>query len=526
MTIRLQNVLIEPDQQESALLECAAERLGVPAEGITHLQIARRAIDARGGNVHFVMALDVALVSSDAEMDAVSAGRAVAVPQIEEVRPTPGEEPVKGRVVVVGCGPAGLFAAWRLAEHGYRPLILERGAPVEERHGDVGRFVSTRTLDPDSNFLFGAGGAGAYSDGKLYTRIRDPRARLVLERLIAFGAPARIAVDGRPHIGTDLLCDVVGAMCKALAERGAEFRWRTKLTGLEVEDGRLQAVRAASERIETNCLVLATGANSRDSFRLLHDAGLRMEPKPFQMGLRIEHPRELIDKAVYGRWAGHPNLGAADYVLSSGGVTSFCVCPGGALIAACCEPETVCTNGMSNSKRDGAFSNGALVATVHPEEYGPGPLAGLDFQKRWEREAFLAAGGDYTVPAQRASDFLAGRLQSLGRRTTYPFGERPVKLQDIVPQEVALAIARALIGFNRRIRGFSGDAAILVGPETRASCPVRIVRDAGRLTSLSVDGVYPVGEGSGYASGIMSSAVDGLRAAEAAIRRFAPCRGA
>ncbi len=274
-------------------------------------------------------------------------------------------------------------------------------------------------------------------------------------------------------------------------------------------------------RIETNGLVLATGAHARDTFALLRDAGLRMTAKPFQMGVRIEHPRELIDRAIYGRWAGHPRLGAADYVLSGQGVTSFCVCPGGVLVPACSESETVCTNGMSDRARDGDFTNGALVTTIQAGGAGSDALSGVEYQRRWEREAFFAAGADHSAPAQRASDFLKNRLRPVGRRTTYPLGERPAWMGRLLPESVAAALAAALEAFERRIPGFAGDAAVLLGPESRASCPIRMLRDQERMTSLSVDGVYPAGEGSGYAGGIMSSAVDGLRAADAVIARFA-----
>lgn len=513
--------MLGPDEPDSELRAVAAEKLGIAVEEIAGLELVRRSIDARGGAVRFVNTVEAVLSSAEAEADAVAAGRAAPVAAPEELRPTPGTEAIRGRIVVAGGGPAGLFAAWLLSGYGYRPVVLERGAAVEERHADIERFLSTRTLDPDSNLVFGAGGAGAYSDGKLYTRIRDPRSRLVLERLIAFGAPPEIAIDGRPHVGTDLLRGIIGALCREMEGRGVEFRWRTRLTGLEIQEGRLRAVETPAGRIETNCLLLATGANARDSFRPLFSAGLDMAPKPFQMGVRIEHPRELIDKAIYGRWAGHPRLGAADYVLSGSGVASFCVCPGGFLVPASSEPETVCTNGMSLLARDGAFTNGALVTTIQPAEFGGGPLDGLDYQRRWEHDAFMAGGGDYSAPAQRASDFLKGRLRALGGSTSYPFGVKAARMEALLPKSVGAAVATALRAFEKRIPGFAGEAAVLVGPEARASCPVRILRDRERMASPSADGVYPAGEGSGYASGIMSSAVDGLRAAEAIIARFA-----
>lgn len=522
MPIRMTNLTLTVDDAESRLAAKAAAELRVPPAAVTHLRVLRRAVDARGRAPHFVFTVEATLSAPEAEAEAVRQKRADAVEPIEPVRVTPGGEELRGRVVVVGGGPAGLFAALLLAQYGYRPLLLERGAPVEQRHADTGRFLTDRTLDPDSNFLFGAGGAGTYSDGKLHSHLRDPRVRMVLDSLVEAGAPPEILVDAKPHVGTDRLHGVVELLCQKIQALGGELRWRTKLTGLDAADGRLRAVETSGGRIETNALILATGANARDTFAGLLANGLAMEPKPFQMGLRIEHPRELIDGAIYGKSAGHPRLGAADYVLAANPVAAFCVCPGGVLVASCCEAETVCTNGMSGHARNTEFTNAALVTTVRPEAFGPGALAGLDFQRRWEREAFQLGGGDYTAPAQSVPDFLGGSLRHRTPRTSYPLGVRPVRLARVLPAEVAAAIAAALPEFGRRLRGFAGEAAVLVGPETRASCPVRIVRDPERRVSMSVDGVYPAGEGSGYASGIMTSAVDGLKAAEALAARFAP----
>ena len=378
-----------------------------------------------------------------------------------------------------------------------------------------------RELNPDSNLLFGAGGAGTYSDGKLHTRIRDPRTSAVLDQLVAAGAPSNILIDARPHIGTDLLRDVVTNLCRELVARGGEVMWHTRLTGLTMNADRLCGISTSGRAIATNCLILATGANARDTFSDLLDSGLAMAPKPFQMGLRIEHPRDLIDRAIHGRLAGHPRLSAADYVLSGDSVTSFCVCPGGKLLAACVEPETVCTNGMSEHARDSDFTNAALVATVRPDEFGNGMLDGLAFQRHWERAGFRLGGGDFAAPGQNAPDFISGTVRSLVHDTTYPFEVRPAPLQDVLPESVGRAIATALTRFDRKIPGFASDAGILVGPETRCSSPVRMLRDSEQRTSVSIDGVYPAGEGSGYASGIMSSALDGMKAAEAVISRFA-----
>ena len=524
MPIRLQNLNLDVNEPGALLALKAAERLDLPVVMVQHIQVVRRAIDARGNQVRFVHTVDVALSDPAAETEAVAKGKAAAIEPAAAVRLNPGTEENYGRVVVVGCGPAGLFAALQLAKMGYRPLLLERGGPVAERSRDVARFHSSRELDADSNLLFGAGGAGTYSDGKLYSRIRDPRVRSVLEAFVAAGAPKELLIEARPHIGTDRLHGVVENLCAELERLGGEIRWRERVTGIVVESGSLRGVKTVRGTIESNALVLAIGGSARDTFEALRESGLALEPKSFQMGLRIEHPREVIDRAIYGRHAGHPRLGAADYVLAAESVAAFCVCPGGVLVAACSEPGALCTNGMSAHARDGEFTNAALVATIQPKDFGAEPLSGLEYQRRWEREAFHAGGGDYSAPAQGVKDFLAGRVRELVRSTTYPLGVRPAALERVLPAPLGTAIAAALPVFERRIPGFAGAAAVLVGVEARASCPVRIVRDPARRVSVSADGVYPAGEGSGYSSGIMSSAVDGLTAAEALMSRFAPPR--
>ena len=524
MAVRVHNLVLCVDEPESLLPQKAAERCGILVSAIADWRVVRRSIDPRKGHVRLVYSVDLNVADAAAESVALKSGATMVV-EPEPPRVMPGREEVRGRVVVVGCGPAGLFAALELARCGYRPLLIERGGPVEERRRDIGSFHATRRLDPESNILFGAGGAGTYSDGKLHTRIRDPRITSILEQLVVSGAPESIRTDARPHLGTDRLHGIIGNLSKELVARGGEIVWHTQVTGMKVDKDVLRAVETSRDTIATNCLIPATGANARDTFSRMLDAGVAMQPKPFQMGLRIEHPRELIDRAVFGKWAGHERLGAAEYVLSAEGVTAFCVCPGGVLVAASAEPETVCTNGMSGSARNGSFTNAALVTTVSPEELGTGPLAGLAYQKRWEKRAFELAGGDYSAPAQNVRDFLSGSCRPVSRDTTYPLGVRAVSLLKVLPESVAGAIGRALPEFDRRIHGFAGDAGILVGPETRASCPVRIVRDKESRASTSVDGVYPAGEGSGYSSGIMSSAVDGVKTAEAVIARFAvPCK--
>jgi len=521
MAVQVSNIVLKPDEPEWLLAERAAAHLGLSAGQVADWRVARRALDARGQRVRFVYTLEVTLADPAAEAAAVGRGlaRRVEEPVPDDLQP--GSEPLRGRPVVAGCGPAGLFAALRLAEYGYRPLVIERGGPVEEREASVRAFLSRGELDPDSNLLFGAGGAGAYSDGKLRTRSGGRRVREVLQRLVDAGAPQDILVEARPHLGTDLLAGVVAGLCRRVMELGGDLRWRCRLTGLRCEEGSLRAVETSAGAVDSNCLVLATGAHARDTLAALLDSGLRLEPKPFQMGLRVEHPREMVDRAVFGRHAGHPRLGAAEYVLRGRAVTSFCVCPGGVLVAASAEPETVCTNGMSYRSRDGEFTNAALVTTVDAARFS-GPREAIEFQRRWEVEAFRLGGGGYRAPAQHVSDLLAGAVRPLSRPTTYPFGVKPAPLDRVLPPEVLDAIRSALPEFERRIPGFASDAGIAVGPEARVSSPVRILRHRDTRSALSMDGVYPAGEGSGYASGIVSSALDGLRSAEAVIARYSP----
>jgi len=521
MALRITNLTLNVDDAESLLIERAAERLGLEVQAITRLQIARRSIDARHQRVHFVYTVDVETADPADESAAIRNGRAVESKVPAPVTSTPGHEEIRGDVVIVGCGPAGLFAGLKLAEYGYRPLLLERGAPIDQRHGDVKSFLNERALNPDSNLLFGAGGAGTYSDGKLRTRIRDARIREVLEHFVSAGAPADLLTNARPHIGTDLLHNVISMLCDKLIALGGRIRWRTRVTGIETAHDTLSGLSISNESVETNCAILATGASARDTFADMLACGLAIAPKPFQMGVRIEHPRELIDRAIYGALAGHPRLGAAEYVFSARSATAFCVCPGGVLMAACAEPGTVCTNGMSAHARDGEFTNTALVTTVKPAEFGQEPLSGIDYQRQWERKAFQLAGGDYTAPGQNARDFLSGTTAPLSRRTSYPFDVRPLNMRKVLPPSVSDLIAGALAESERRIQGYAGSGAILVGPETRASCAVRLPRDRDKRTSVNADGLYPAGEGAGYAGGIMSSAIDGIKSAETIISRFA-----
>jgi len=521
---------------ESALRRAAAQRLGVDGGRIASLRLLKRSVDARRkSNVHFVVSLGVTL------HDAIDEGEVDVVRRVGDddvfIAATVPLSPVASlavaprvRPVVVGTGPAGLFAALVLARAGARPLVLERGASVGARVRAVSTFIRDGVLDPDSNIQFGEGGAGTFSDGKLTTNTHDPRCRSVLATLVGAGAPEEILWQAKPHIGTDHLTGAVRRLREEIESLGGEVLFGTRLSDLILDsDDNLRGVVTQSDRgreeFAAEALILATGHSARDTFEVLHLRGARLVQKPFSVGVRIEHDQLMVDRAQYGSAAGHPALGAAEYKLSchlpSGrGVYTFCMCPGGFVVAATSEAGGVVTNGMSRFAREGANANAAFLVSVVPSDFQDDhPLAGVRFQRRWEHAAFELGGRDFRAPAQLMGDFLQGVASSAAGdvEPTYPLGVEYVDLALCLPDFVVSSLREAAPILGRRMRGFATKDALLTGVETRSSSPVRVVRDDALQSNLR--GVYPCGEGAGYAGGIMSAAVDGMRCAEAVLAR-------
>lgn len=525
--IRIREISLPFDHAPGALAKAAAQKLGLPSVEAGAIRLVRKSIDARKKQrILAVYIVDVE-VADEADVLARCAGdgHIEQAPQAGYVTPKYSSTGGKPSPVVAGSGPCGLFAALLLAEAGARPILIERGREVAARVRDVQAFWREGVLNPESNVPFGEGGAGAFLGGKLTTQIKDKsgRVRKILAEMVAAGAPEEILYDARPHIGTDRLVGVVKNLRDTILSLGGQVRFETKLTGLVVRDGRITAaVVNDGETIDTDAVVLAAGHSARDTFAMLHGCGVAMEAKPFSIGVRIEHPQTLIDTAQYGRFAGHPRLGAADYklVYHSGGGRSaytFCMCPGGEVIGSSSEPGGVVTNGMSRYARKQPNANSALLVGITPADFGgDGPLAGIAFQRQWEQKAFAAGGSNYFAPAQRVGDFLAGKASSaMGAvRPSYSPGVTPCDLAECLPAFAVKTLRQAIVEMDHKLHGFAMPDAVMTAVESRSSSPVRILRDE-RLQSLSVKGLYPAGEGAGYAGGIISAAVDGLKVAEA-----------
>jgi uncharacterized FAD-dependent dehydrogenase len=534
--IVVENLRLGVEEPDAVLPKRAAERLGVDAGAIEGLDVVHRSLDARRKrDIHWT--LHVALRLSDARAREAALAKGLAKrpePKVKEgldaliLGGVPhGQRPLPAPPVVVGSGPGGLFAAWLLAREGYRPIVVERGPAVDKRVRVVNAFDQGGPHDPECNILFGEGGAGTFSDGKLTTRGRTPLVGLVHDLLIAAKAPAEIKVVAKPHVGTDRLRAVLVYLRRELERLGTTFRFGARVDDLLLDaQGGVRAVRLQDgTELAAGAVVLAIGHSARDTYSWLRARGVQMEFKPFQLGLRIEHPQPLIDRAQYGEMAG--KLPVAEYVLNDKhtGVFSFCMCPGGTIMASVSEAGYLCTNGMSRRKRDSGWANSGLVYTIGPELVpgrGADPLGGVEVQRRYEKRAFELGGGTYAIPAQRAPDFLRGKKSKGPLASSYPRELVGADLREVIPPDVGRAMQKALDFFERIVPGYGSDAGLLVGPEARGSSPVRIPRDDATRESPSTPRLYPVGEGAGYAGGIMSAAIDGLRTAAALVQAFAP----
>ena len=431
------------------------------------------------------------------------------------------------RPVVVGMGPAGMFCALILAEQGYRPIIIDRGDNVKDRTKALEMFIETGKLDTESNVQFGAGGAGTFSDGKLTTRINDSKCNYVLSRFVEFGAPKEILTKSKPHIGTDVLTVVVDNILNRIEEKGGTVVYRCRMDNIRIHDDHVDIITTKGIYV-TNALVLALGHSARDSYRMLLAHGFVIEPKPYSIGLRVEHLQKDIDKALFGDFAGHPKLGVGEYNLSDTkgrGVYTFCMCPGGEVVPATSQENGVCVNGMSKFARDGVNANCAVNVSVDKTDYGNDPFKAIEFQEMLEKKAFIAGGGDYYAPIQLMGDFLNGTVKNSPSRImpTYANGKRTTvtNLADILPDFVTQRLKEGFLSFDRKIKGFAVNDAVLTGIETRTSAPIRIMRNYD-MTAISQPCIYPCGEGAGYAGGIMSSAVDGIKVALQIINKYKP----
>ncbi len=513
---------------DSEIVDSAVKKSGVAKQNIKEAGVRRISYDARHGEVNLVCSVSLRLANASLEKSVADKkkGQFVYVSDAAEKQKI-GSKKLSAPPVVVGYGPAGIFAAYILALNGYNPVVIEQGASIEQRTAIVDKFFTSGMLDRSSNIQFGEGGAGTFSDGKLTTRINDPLCDFVLETFVKFGAPRELLIEAKPHIGTDILRDVIRNIRNETIRLGAKINFNTKLESINVQNGAVKSVTAGGSRIPADAVILACGHSAREVFTMVKGIGASVVPKPFSVGFRIEHLQSDVDRSRWGKMAGDPRLPAADYSLSehigSHGVYTFCMCPGGTVVAGASDRGQVVTNGMSNRARAGKNANAAVAVSVDTSTFGTDAFAGVEFQKRLESAAFTAGGSNYCAPASDVGSFLDGRS---GLRTdyvepTYPLGVVEHNLENIIGKQLADCIRAGLRSFANKVSCFGNAGAVLTGIESRTSSPVRILRRDNRQAE-NVDGLYPCGEGAGYAGGIMSSATDGINTAKVIISEYRP----
>lgn len=533
MSIRINNIILRIDEDRDILIKKIAKKLKVSEEEVQNFKIIKESLDARKkNNIKYTYCVEIEHKNKEKIVNKLKDKDIKVTESSYDADIVFGNIELKNRPVVVGFGPAGIFAALLLAEKGYKPLVIERGEDVEKRTETVNKFWETGELNTESNVQFGEGGAGAFSDGKLTTRIKDTRCDYVLKELVRAGAPEEITYIAKPHVGTDLLKGVVKNIRERIRNLGGEVLFSSKLEEIKSEDGKVKSIIVNGKEIECENLIMAIGHSSRDTYEMLHKIGVFMQPKAFAIGVRIEHPQELINKSQYGDMYNNPRLKAAEYRLTyqseklNRAVYSFCMCPGGVVVAAASENERLVSNGMSYHARDLANANSALVVTVGPDDFeGDSPLRGMEFQRHYENLAFKLGGGNYKAPIQLLGDFMKDKVsEKLGTVTpSYTAGYVFKDLRKCLPEYVIEALKEGIVDFDKKIKGYGNYDSVLTGIETRTSAPIRMIRDE-NLQSISIKGLFPAGEGAGFAGGIISAAVDGLKVAEKIIREYKPIK--
>ncbi|MHC4443991.1 MAG: NAD(P)/FAD-dependent oxidoreductase [Planctomycetota bacterium] len=539
MPIFVAGITLKLDEPENVILERAAKRLRIPLGDIAQWALVRRSLDARRHDrLCFTYNIELKLAGpAKNEQQLVRRLRRNDVKMLLPQKPLPlepGHESLPQPPIIVGFGPAGMFAGLILAKMGYKPLIIDRGQNIANRHRDVlVEFYRNRKFNPESNLLFGEGGAGTYSDGKLYTRLNDPRVPTILQELYRHGAHPDILIDGKPHIGSDKLPNICRNIRQKIIDLGGQVRFASRLQDVLIRDGVLEALVVNHQKIPCGPVIMGLGLSARDTFRMLAQRGVKFQAKPFQVGVRLEHPQEMVDRWQYGQHAGHHRLPPAEYNLvakdaagKGQDVFTFCICPGGQILPTNEVAGSIVTNGASRSKRDGQMANCGLVLTLNPNEMfpHPDPFKAVEFLQQIEQSAYQLTGQNYQLPAQRANDFLQNQPSSGDLKTSYPLDGQWAEIRKIIPPYITDALAKALQQLDKKLPGFAGPDTLVTAPETRASSPIRISRNPQTRQSVNTRNLYPVGEGAGYAGGIISSAIDGIKSAELIIKQYKPIK--